>query len=233
MHRLLAIIFSGLAIGLAGCASSPGGTGIGEAVSVASFPETDSAQPDATSPAYRLSVGDLIDISVFQVPDLTRSVQVDAAGQISLPLIGVVKAGGRTPHELEGDIAAKLGARYVRSPQVSVFLKESAGQRVTVDGAVRNPGVFPIVGQMSLVQALAEAKGLDDVDDPEGVLVFRSVSGKRLVAKFDLSAIRAGKAADPPLAGGDTIVVDQSGLKSTWKQFRESLPVGALFTPLL
>ena len=92
--------------------------------------------------SYRILPNDMLDVSVYQVPALNRTAQVDGTGHIALPLIGGVKAGGRTARELEADIAAKLGAKYLNSPQVTVLSKMLLGQRVTIDGAVRKPGVY-------------------------------------------------------------------------------------------
>lgn len=182
---------------------------------------------------YRISPLDVLDISVFQVPDLSKTVQVSSSGQVSLALIGVVTAGGRTTAELEQDIAAKLAANYLQSPQVSVFVKEYTSQRVTVDGAVTKPGIYATTGRTSLIQAIALAGGLDRVGDPSGVVVFREVGGKRTAAVFDLTQIRKGKAEDPIVKGGDVIVVDQSGVKAALRGVRESVGVIGLFSPLL
>ncbi len=178
---------------------------------------------------YRISPQDIIDVSVYQVPDLNRSVQVDASGMVGLPLLGGVQAGGRTVRELEGDIARRLGERYLQSPQVAVFVKDAAGFRVTVDGAVKKPGVIQVKGATTLLTALAEAQGFSDTADQSGVLIFRPTEQGRSVARFDAAAIRSGAAADPPVYGGDTIVVDESTTKTAWKQFREALPVASLF----
>jgi polysaccharide export outer membrane protein len=87
-------------------------------------------------PEYRIGPSDLLSVTVFQTKDLDREVRVDNAGQVSLPLIGAVEAAGRTAHELEADLATRYGARYLQDPQISVFVKEFASQRVSVDGAV-------------------------------------------------------------------------------------------------
>ncbi len=221
-----AVVFVCVAL-LAACSSDAGGPA---ATATAGQGFTATAATAASTPAdYRLSTGDLLDVSVFQVPDLTKSVQVDAAGLISLPLIGQVKAGGRTTHELENQIAAKLKARYLQSPQVSVFLKSSAGQQVSVDGAVRTPGTYAIQGQLSLSQVLARAGGASDVADTTGILVFRDIDGQRQAAKFNLDRIRSGADSDPPLYAGDTVVVDTSGTASAWKSFKDTIPAVGLF----
>jgi polysaccharide export outer membrane protein len=182
---------------------------------------------------YQISPLDILDISVFQVPDLTKTVQVSSGGQISLPLIGAVTASGKTAQGLEKEIAAKLGAKYLQSPQVSVFVKEFTSQRVTVEGAVNKPGIYNMTGRTTLLQTIAMAGGLDRVADPRGIVVFRESQGTRRAAKFDLPAIRSGKASDPVLVAGDVVVVDQSGAKTALRSVRESLGIFGLFSPLL
>jgi polysaccharide biosynthesis/export protein len=178
---------------------------------------------------YRIAPLDLIEISVFGVPDLNRAVQVSSSGMISLPLIKSVKAAGLTQNELEQSLAAKLSKAYLQSPQVSVFVKEYNSQRITVDGAVQKPGIFPIVGKVSLLQAVALAQGLSTVADPSAVLVFRTVSEKRLVARFDLNQIRKGKIDDPFLQAGDIVMVDESKARTTLRDITSAVPLTGLF----
>ena len=82
--------------------------------------------------------GDVLQITVFQVQDFNRDAQVDAAGNIALPLIGGVPAAGKTVHEVESEIAGQLRAKYLQNPQVLVTIKDAVGLRVSVQGAVRN-----------------------------------------------------------------------------------------------
>lgn len=187
------------------------------------------ARPVAQGGVYRVSTGDVLEVAVYQVPDLSRTVEVDGSGRIVLPLIKEVPASGRTVRELETDIARRLTARYLQKAEVTVYVKDAVGQRVTVDGAVKQPGVLQARGEMTLLRAIAEAKGFSDTADPGNVLVFRMTEQGRTAARYDVSAIRSGQAADPPVYGGDTIVVDESTTKTVWKQFREALPVAGLF----
>jgi len=188
---------------------------------------------DTTSEDYRIAPLDVLEISVFGVPDLTRTAQVSSSGMITLPLIKNVKAGGRTASELEREIARKLQASYLQSPQVSIFIKEYNSQRITIDGAVNKPGIFPITGKVSLLQAIALAEGLALVADPSGVMVFRTVGNKRMGARFDISKIRSGKQSDPMLQAGDIVMVDESAARTTLRDIKEVLPVSGLFTMLL
>jgi polysaccharide biosynthesis/export protein len=140
-----------------------------------------------------------------------------------------VQAGGRTVQELEQDIAAKLDASFLQNPQVTVFVKEFTSQRVTLEGAVKKPGIYPLSGKTTLLQAIAMAEGLDQLADPRGVVVFRTVEGKKMGAVFDVRAIRSGDIADPDIYGDDIVVVDQSGGKTALRRFIESVPVLNLF----
>jgi len=222
---------------LAACSAMGGGPG-GSAVAVTTTgslpaPENLSAIPNAEEAEYRIGPLDVIEVSVFQVEDLSKTVQVNASGQIALPLIGTVAAAGKTVADLETEIADRLGERYLQSPQVSVFVNEAMSQRVTVEGAVVNPGIVSLTGPTTLLQTIALSGGLTEVADARGIVVFRTVSQRRTGAKFDLAAIRAGRAEDPVLHGGDIVVVDQSGLRSTMGSIRQNIPVFGLFSALL
>jgi polysaccharide biosynthesis/export protein len=182
---------------------------------------------------YRIAPLDVVEISVFGVPDLSRTVQVSSSGTINLPLVKEVHAGGRTSIELEHDIAAELDKKYLQQPQVSVYVKEFNSQRITVDGAVKSPGIFPITGKTSLLQMIAISGGLDPIADPAGILVFRTVDGKRMGARFDVRQIRSGKQSDPILQAGDIVMVDQSAARTTLRDVKDVMPLGGLFSFLL
>lgn len=181
---------------------------------------------------YRISALDVIEVSVFQVDELTRTVQVNSQGLISLPLIGSIKAGGKTATQLESEVARKLEAKYLQSPQVQVYVKEYTSQRVTVDGAVRKPGIFASTGRLSLLQAIALAEGLNEVADTSGIIVFRTIDNRRMAARFDLTAIRRGQADDPLLRAGDVVMVDESKARTTFRDVKSALSIPGLFTLL-
>jgi len=182
---------------------------------------------------YRIAPLDVIDVSVLGVTELNRTVQVSVNGMITLPLVKSVQAGGRTQAQLESDIAQKLSATYLQSPQVSVFVKEYNSQRITVDGAVKKPGIYPTSGSISLLQAIALAEGLNTVADPKGILLFRVTDNKRYAARFDLKMIRSGKIDDPMLQAGDIVMVDESAAKTTLRDVKDALPLSGLFQLLL
>lgn len=168
---------------------------------------------------------------MFKVAELSKTVQVADSGSINLPLVGEVPAAGLTAQDVERDLTKRLGAKYLQSPQVTVFVKEYNSQRVTIEGAVKKPGVYPIRGKSSLLQLIATAEGLNEVADSE-VVVFREDNGKKTAAKFDLKEIRAGNQDDPQMLQGDTIVVSSSALAMTYQQLLKLLPIGT-FVSLL
>lgn len=190
---------------------------------------TASSKPGTT--AYKIGPLDVLEVSVFKVPDLSKTVQVADSGTINLPLVGEVPAAGLTAQEVERDLTKKLGSKYLQNPQVTVFVKEYNSQRVTVEGAVRKPGVYPIRGSSTLLQMIATAEGVTELADND-VAVFREVNGKRMAAKFNLSDIRSGQTPDPPLQQGDTVIISTSALAAAYQNLLKALPIGS-FVALL
>lgn len=179
---------------------------------------------------YRIGPLDLLNITVFQVKDLTLDkVQVDASGQILLPLVGSLVASGKTTSELSALIADKLRERYMQDPQVSVLVEEAVSQKVTVEGNVTEAGVFFLKGQTSLLQAIALAKGIARNGNSHKVTIFREVDGRRVSANFDLTAIMGGKQPDPQIFGGDVVVVPSSSWKGFVRDAIPALPALVLF----
>lgn len=226
LSRLLAI---GLALLLAACATSRGGS---IPYNNANFGAPDAPSIVAVDDTYKLAPLDTVTVGVFQVPDLSKDYSVDQSGRLTMPLIGRIDAVGLTTNELADKIAQGLNAKYLRDPNVTVTLKESISRVFTVDGSVRQPGVYQLSSSMSLVQAIAVAKGTDDLANPHRVAIFRTISGKRSAAAFDLTSIRRGEAQDPTVYAGDTIVVDGSGLKSAQRNLLQSLPLASIFLAL-
>lgn len=185
----------------------------------------------AGSSQYRIGANDTLDISVFQIDELKRSVIVDSGGWILLPLVGQVHARGRTPVELSGDIAEALKKTYMKDPQVIVSVKESQSQRVTIDGAVNQPGVYPLSGPTTLLQAVSLARGPDPkLANLKKVGLFRTINGARRHAMYDLTQIRKGKVEDPQIYANDIVVVDTSGGKSFFQNFQGGFGILGLLT---
>lgn len=191
------------------------------------------AQPLAAAADYRIGPNDVLNVTVFQVKDLSlEKVVVDANGQILLPLVGTVAAGGRTASELSSEIARRLGEKYLQDPQVTVLVTEAASQQITVGGAVTQPGVFPVKGRTTLLQAIALARGTNNNANLHKVAVFRNAGGKQAAAVFNLRDIEAGKAEDPALQGNDIVMVDNSAGKSAWHELIQTLPALSVFALL-
>lgn len=181
--------------------------------------------PAAGDADYRIGPYDMLGIAVFEVNDLDRNVQVDAKGDIKLPLIGVVPAAGRTPTQLSGDIRTLLEAKYLNHASVTVQVKTSQSLQVTVDGAVQSPGVYPINGHVTLMQAVAMAKGLDEPNaNAHKVTVFRTVDSRWTSTHYDLLRIRHGEADDPVLQGRDVVVVATSHKQAVLRNLGNILP---------
>ncbi|MER8581233.1 polysaccharide export protein [Mesorhizobium sp. M1423] len=174
-----------------------------------------------------LSPNDVLEVNVFQVDNLNRTVQVDSGGQISLPLIGTITAAGKTVRQLEQEVETAYGAKYLQSPDVTIFVKESIGQRITVDGEVNKAGIYPVSSNSSLIDAIALAGGFNNVGDAKKVFVYRNIGQNTLVANYNVEEIRGGKSRNPRIYGGDKIVVFASKSKIAMNNLKDALGVAS------
>ncbi|MFL5379465.1 MAG: polysaccharide biosynthesis/export family protein, partial [Myxococcales bacterium] len=150
----------------------------------------------------RIAREDVIEVSVWKEPDLSRTLPVRPDGKITLPLVGDVEAEGKTPAELETAVQKKL-TPLVRDPRVTVLVHDINGSRVYVTGMVTHPGAFPLRSSMDVLQALAMAGGLAEFADRGEITILRA-DGRRNVVDYD--DLVNGKAR-PKLGSGDTVVV--------------------------
>ena len=174
---------------------------------------------------------DTIQIDVFNVPDLSREVQIDASGRISMPLVGTLDARGRTAGELATAIETALRARYMRNPEVTVNIKSSVSQVVTVDGQVVEPGLYPVTNQMTLLRAIASAKGLAEFSKQDDVVILRTVEGRKMAGLYNIAAIRRGTYDDPQIYANDVIVVGDSPQRRMFRDLVSLAPL--LAAPLI
>jgi polysaccharide biosynthesis/export protein len=180
--------------------------------------DTEAPNPDAT-----ITPLDHLDITVFREPDLSvQDVTVDESGHVALPLVGDINAAGKSTEIISAEIAKKL-REYVKDPQVAVTLKQAASRQVTVTGSVTQPGVYPIQGRMTLMQAVALARGPSQVASLDQTFIFRTRNGQRSAARFNLDAIAKAKANDPEVISGDTISIGSSGLKTAWRDVLDTV----------
>lgn len=177
-----------------------------------------------------IRAGDHLAIRVLGEPELTSDAYVvDAKGKIQVPLAGEILVAGRNPGEVREELTRRLGGRYIRNPQVAVIVSERRRTTFAVEGDVREPGIFEAAPGTTLLSAVAQAKSTTDTAKLDEVMIFRMLDGQRIGARFNIGDIRGGRAADPVILAGDTVVVGRSGLKNGWKQFLQAVPLFNLF----
>ncbi|MDG4594401.1 MAG: polysaccharide export protein [Candidatus Contendobacter sp.] len=161
---------------------------------------------------YLIGPHDLLSVRVFKVAELSTDERVSEEGTIVLPLVGPMVVAGLTPHQAQHRIAEALTQDLMHNPQVSLFVKEYANRNVSVGGAVKKPGIFPITGAMTLLKAVAEAEGLTEVANPSEVIIFRGAPGQSVTAYvIDLEQVQSGAIADPQLISYDRVMIPESG----------------------
>jgi polysaccharide export outer membrane protein len=153
-----------------------------------------------------LGPGDVFEVRVFEEPDLSGAYRVDEAGKIDYPLVGRVLVAGRLPGEVAEDLTSRLRS-FVKSPQVSVYVRETNSKRVTVYGQVQRPGTFPYTYPMTVSQAISLAGGFATMAAREKVRVFRIENERQVVIDVDVRSIVEGKAANQYLYPSDEVYV--------------------------
>ena len=157
--------------------------------------------------------------------------QVDASGRIAMPLIGTIAASGKTSSELASAIEDALRGRFIRNPEVTVNIKNSVSQVVTVDGQVMEPGLYPVTNQMTLMRMIASAKGLSEFARQDDVVILRTVDGQKMAGLYNIGAIRRGAYDDPAVYANDVIVVGDSPQRRLFRDFVALSPL--LAAPLV
>lgn len=208
-------LFAGLALGamvLSACSTTrPIGGAPNLEVRQGDLPPPTPADLYASADATGIRPFDALTIDVFGVKELSqRRVRVDARGEIAFPLVGALSVAGMTTAQISNAIETRLKGEFLRDPQVTTNLESSENSTFTVYGRVRQPGVFPLVGQGTLLKAVATARGLDDYGNSQEVIVFRTVGGERLATLYNMEAISRGAYGDPRIYPNDTIVVGDS-----------------------
>lgn len=196
---------------------------------------TDAALPDAPTASaaglnlsqfdYLLGPSDELDITVFQIEDLSGTRIVNSRGQIRMPLLGAVDVAGLSAQQVEDKLVALYSANYLQDPQISVDVSLHASQQVTLLGQVVRPGVYPLTGPTTLLQVIAMGGGPTRVANEEEVVVFRQEpSGDVYGYLINLDEIIAGIKGDPEVVGSDRIMVPESGLSSFMRGFSIGIP---------
>ncbi len=158
---------------------------------------------------YRISANDLLQISVYEEPDLAKTVRVDAKGEISYPLLGNIKVSGLTSKELESKITELLIEDYLVNPQVSVFIKEYA--RISILGQVNKPGSYELKSGITVMDAIALAGGFTAKTNAKDIKLIRVKGGRKETINIDANEIvgKENKEKDIPLEPGDLIIVGE------------------------
>lgn len=227
------IVASALALSLAACSST--GSGIGGApgldvVSAERLPTPTLADLSASDRPYRVGPFDVLTVDVFGSEELSKKeIQVDASGRITFPLIGTLEVAGKTPGEVGAMMADRFRGRFIHNPQVTVNLKEIISQTVTVSGEVKKAGVYPVIGRMTLIKAIASAEGWTEFSKKGEVVVLRTVGGQDYAALYDVRAIEKGQYADPEIYANDVVVV---GNAESRRIFRDVLTASPLLAPV-
>lgn len=228
--KVLSVVFI-LAISavlLPGCADKRGGP---IPYDVKTFGAPDAPKIATIESDYKMAPLDTVTVKVFKMPELSGDYEIDLTGQLSMPLIGNVPAAELTTAQLDQRLTEKLGEKYLENPDVTVAVKASTRRSVTVDGAVKSAGSFPVTGPLTLMQAVALAGGTAEDANAHRIAVFREISGKRQAAAFDLVSIRRGQSEDPRVYAGDIVIIDGSSIKAVQKQILGNLPILSIFRP--
>ena len=230
--RLVVVVLAAM---LSASASHPmhlGGDPQLQVMNSAEMPTPDTGDLIAPGKPYYIGPQDKLVIDVYGIPELSgREVQVDSEGKIAFPVAGRLDVYGKTPAEIGDLLADRLRSGYVRDPQVTVNLKESRGQVVTVEGQVIKPGLYPVVNHMSLLRTVALAGGLNEFAKLDDVVVFRVVKGQRYAALYNLKSIRQGAYPDPDIYPDDVVVVGDSSSRRLFKDILQVAPL--LLTPFI
>jgi polysaccharide biosynthesis/export protein len=159
-------------------------------------------------PSYLIGPEDVLNISVWKEPDITRTVLVRPDGKISLPLLSDVQAAGLTPGQLAGSVTTGL-RKYLADPQVTVVVTQINSQRIYILGEVNRPGGYPLFPGTTFLQALSSAGGFTQFADLKKIYLLRTENGRQMKFLFNYKNVVHGRALHENivLKTGDTIVV--------------------------
>ena len=160
----------------------------------------------AANTNYIIGESDSLEVSIWGEQALSRQVTVRQDGLISLPLVGELKAAGKTPVELQVIIEQAL-SKFIKDPKCVVIVTEPRSKRIYVDGQVINPGQFILDKDIYVSQVISLAGGFTEFADKGSITILRTEGDKRLPIKADYNKIIKGKKPDIKLMPGDTIVV--------------------------
>jgi polysaccharide export outer membrane protein len=169
-------------------------------------------QASVGAPTLAISAGDLLDVQVFDTPELSAKLRVDSQGQINLPVGGALQVSSLTAEQAAGAIQARLhDTDVLKDPHVNVFILEYATQGVTVLGEVKNPGIYPLLGAHSLFDMISAAGGVSPNAGKAVTITHRDDSSQHETVQMSNDPTLAAK-ANLAVQPGDTVVVARSGI---------------------
>ncbi len=207
--RTLQMLALGMTISVAACAQS------GQQSTAGDKPDANATENGAAglqaghNDAYVIGANDVLAISVWKEPDISRSVPVRSDGKISLPLVGEQQASGQTPRQLEQEITKRLES-YISEPEVTVIVTDSKSQKVNILGMVARPGAYLLTSSTTVLDAIAMAGGFKDFAKQKSIYILRqSPDGTQKRIPFNYKDVIKGKHSEQNirLQAGDTVVV--------------------------
>ena len=209
-QRALSVWFLCLALCAWGCQSTESARA-GNTVTARQF-EKDArgGNEDARPEASTLGTGDLLEVRVFQEPDLSGAYRLSSEGTIDFPLCGKVALSGRTSSEAADALRACLANGYLKRPEVTVLVREFTSKKVFVFGEVQKPGTFPFDADMSVIQAITLAGGFTKLAAKNNTNVTRLVDGREVKIRVPVEDIGVGREKNFPLQPGDIVFVPES-----------------------
>jgi polysaccharide export outer membrane protein len=166
-----------------------------------------SVQTPAVSPtAYKIGVGDVLHISVWEVPQLTETAVVRPDGKVSMPLVSELDVAGLTPETVEATLTERL-IKFVHKPRVTVTVQEIHSRMVYITGEVQRPGAYPLLESMNVLQLVARSGGLTDFAKKKQMYVLRAANSSQVKVNYDKALKGQAPQQIVELAPGDTVVV--------------------------
>ena len=192
---------------------------------ITSLPFAELANGADETQEYHIGPRDLIQIEVFQVPELGDTSRVGFNGDITLPLLGTVNILDMTVTEAQAHIEKLLSKDYMQNPQVTIDIQEYESQKITLEGWINAPGIYSLTGKTTFLQAIAIGKGMDKLANFDEIAVFRKKpDGSGTMGYIvNYEKIRSGVWPDPVVKNGDVIVVSKDGGKALWEATASTL----------
>ncbi len=189
------------------------------------FPDVEPGSITAFTEQDVFKVGDLADITVFNVENLTSTYVVNRGGDIDFPLIGKQKIAGLSTMAVQEMLTAKYGEQYLRNPNITVKIEPHKLGRIVVDGAVKEPGVFEVFEIIKLSEAIALAGGVTVDAKTKEIFIVREINGKRQVRAVNLNDIRKFAGRDPKIYPNDMVFIQESASRIAFREFLRTVPL--------